>query len=55
MTQLKAIFKDINDWRASSGRHWDNQNGANILSEYDQKAFNEFIEVRLYPRKLSLT
>ncbi|KIM56718.1 hypothetical protein SCLCIDRAFT_29374 [Scleroderma citrinum Foug A] len=45
--RLKAMFKDINDWRGSSGKHWDNANGANILSEYDKQAFKDFMEKNL--------
>ena len=54
VTQLKVIFKDITDSHGSSGRYRDNENGANILSEYDQQAFDEFIGVRLYPHCLLL-
>ena len=52
--QLKMTWKDINDWHVLSGKHWDNQNGAKIESEYDKHAFDEFLEVCLYPYHFSL-
>jgi len=52
--QLKATFRDINDWCGSSGKHWDNHNGARIESEYGKQAFKEFMEVHLYAYYFSL-
>ncbi|KAI5982114.1 hypothetical protein EDD15DRAFT_2374054 [Pisolithus albus] len=46
VTSLKAILRDINLWRARSGKHWDNVNGANIVTEDEEKDYQEWIGSR---------
>ncbi|KAI5990498.1 hypothetical protein EDD15DRAFT_2198076 [Pisolithus albus] len=46
VTSLKAILRDINLWRARSGKHWDNVNGVNIVTEDEEKDYQEWIGSR---------
>ncbi|KIK12789.1 hypothetical protein PISMIDRAFT_18473 [Pisolithus microcarpus 441] len=43
VTSLKTVLRDINLWRAHSGKHWDNVNGANIVTEDEEKDYQEWI------------
>ncbi|KAI5999672.1 hypothetical protein EDD15DRAFT_2146992, partial [Pisolithus albus] len=36
-----TILRDINLWRARSGKHWDNVNGANIVTEDEEKDYQD--------------
>ncbi|KIK27136.1 hypothetical protein PISMIDRAFT_8353 [Pisolithus microcarpus 441] len=46
VTSLKTVLRDINLWHACSGKHWDNVNGANIVTEDEEKDYQEWIGVQ---------
>ncbi|KIO08096.1 hypothetical protein M404DRAFT_23368 [Pisolithus tinctorius Marx 270] len=43
LSNLKSMLRDINLWRGHSGKHWDNENGANIISESEESDFKEWL------------
>ncbi|KIO08078.1 hypothetical protein M404DRAFT_23348 [Pisolithus tinctorius Marx 270] len=46
LSNLKSMLRDINLWRGCSGKHWDNENGANIISESEESDFKEWLAGR---------
>ncbi|KAI5990763.1 hypothetical protein EDD15DRAFT_2197847 [Pisolithus albus] len=45
-TQLKAVLRDINQWRSTSGVHWDNVNGAKVETEEEKQVFKAWLQDR---------
>ncbi|KAI6121321.1 hypothetical protein F5141DRAFT_1061103 [Pisolithus sp. B1] len=45
VTSLKTVLRDINLWCTHSGKHWDNVNGVNIVTEDEEKDYQEWIGV----------
>ncbi|KIN98898.1 hypothetical protein M404DRAFT_31032 [Pisolithus tinctorius Marx 270] len=43
LSNLKSMLRDINLWQGHSGKHWDNENGANIISESEESDFKEWL------------
>ncbi|KIO03191.1 hypothetical protein M404DRAFT_27178 [Pisolithus tinctorius Marx 270] len=43
LSNLKSMLRDINLWQGRSGKHWDNENGANIISESEESDFKEWL------------
>ncbi|KIN97332.1 hypothetical protein M404DRAFT_32439 [Pisolithus tinctorius Marx 270] len=43
LSNLKSMLRDINLWQGHSGKHWDNENGVNIISESEESDFKEWL------------
>ncbi|KAI6006872.1 hypothetical protein EDD15DRAFT_2357909 [Pisolithus albus] len=46
IASLKAVLRDINQWRSTSGVHWDNVNGAKVETEEEKQVFKAWLQDR---------
>ena len=42
----KQMFTAIEDYKNSSGTHWDNEHGAKVKCTADAQVFSEYVAVR---------
>ncbi|KIN98651.1 hypothetical protein M404DRAFT_98493, partial [Pisolithus tinctorius Marx 270] len=48
---LKHTYNAIMTYHSGSGKHWDNENGANICGAADAEKWAKFISVKLFRNK----
>ncbi|KAI5986513.1 hypothetical protein EDD15DRAFT_2373261 [Pisolithus albus] len=44
IASLKCVLRDINQWRSTSGVHWDNVNGAKLETEEEKQVFKAWLQ-----------